>query len=224
MVQGFGNAGSVAALAFHESGAKILAVSDSQGGIHSPEGLDVQAAIQFKREHGSVVGLPGTKTITNEELLAIECDVLIPAAFENQIHRDNAATIRARLICEAANGPTTPAADDQLCRRGIPVLPDILANAGGVTVSYFEWVQNIENEQWDLNDVNRKLRRNMQCAVVAVVQRWRDLRGDSQATAQGGAAEAAGSAPAMEIDLRTAALVVAIDRVSHVALERGIWP
>ena len=220
VIQGFGNAGSVAALAFQERGATIIAVSDSQGGISTPDGLDVLAAIQFKREHGSVVGLPGSKTITNEDLLALECDILIPAAMENQIRRDNAAKIRARLVCEAANGPTTPDADEQLCRRGILVLPDILANAGGVTVSYFEWVQNIENEQWDLNDVYRKLRRKMERAVVAVVQRWKDLRGETQA--RGDLANATDPAP--PIDLRTAALVVAIDRVSHVALERGIWP
>ncbi|MFQ5530625.1 MAG: Glu/Leu/Phe/Val dehydrogenase, partial [Gemmatimonadota bacterium] len=145
-VQGFGNAGSVAARLYAEQGATIIAVSDSRGGIYSPGGLDPEAALAHKQATGSVVGLPGAEEISNEELLALECDLLIPAALENQIRADNADAVKARLIAEAANGPTTPAADRILFGRGIPVLPDILANAGGVTVSYYEWVQNIENE------------------------------------------------------------------------------
>lgn len=206
VVQGFGNAGSVAAKLFHEAGAKIIAVSDSQGGIRRSEGLDIDSVIAFKAEHETVVGLPATETVTNEQLLETDCDILIPAAMENQIRADNAARISCRLVCETANGPTTPAADEILRERGIPVLPDILANSGGVCVSYFEWVQNIENEQWDLEVVNGKLLKRMQRAVDAVVDRWQQL-GD-----------------ALKIDLRTAALVVAIDRVARVALERGIWP
>ncbi len=168
--------------------------------------MDVEAAISFKNEHGTVVGLPGTETITNEQLLELPCDILIPAAMENQIRSDNVQRLQCRLVCEAANGPTTPAADDILRQRGILVLPDILANSGGVCVSYFEWVQNIENEQWDLEEVNGKLRKKMRRAVDAVVDRWQQL---------GGVGEA---------DFRTAALAVAIDRVARVALERGIWP
>ena len=136
-VQGFGNAGSVAAQLFSQAGATILAVSDFQGGIFSKSGLDVPTVIEFKREHGTVVGFANTQAVTNEQLLGLDCDILIPAAMENQICAHNAAKTRARLICEAANGPTTPDADEILCARGVPVLPDILANAGGVTVSYF---------------------------------------------------------------------------------------
>lgn len=205
-VQGFGNAGSVAARLFCEAGAKIVAASDSQGGVHCEPGLDVEAAIAFKAEHGTVVGMPGTATITNEQLLEADCDVLIPAAMENQIRAGNAAHLKCKVVCEAANGPTTPAADDTLRERGIPVLPDILANSGGVCVSYFEWVQNIENEQWDLDEVNGKLHKKMLRSVDTVVDRWQRL---------GGLAS---------VDLRNAAMAVAIERVAHVALQRGIWP
>ena len=211
VVQGFGNAGSVAARLFAEAGAKVIGVSDSQGGIVNDAGVDLVEAAAFKKEHGTVVGLPSTQTITNHDLLMLDCDILIPAALENQIRQDNAHQIRAKLICEAANGPTTPAADEILRERDIAILPDVVANAGGITVSYFEWVQNIENEQWDLDEVNGKLRRKMQQAVDGVVDRWQALR-----------ASAADLPDA--IDLRTAALVLAIERVARVALERGIWP
>ena len=224
-VQGFGNAGSVAAQLFSQAGATVLAVSDSRGGIFSESGLDVPTVIEFKRERGTVVGFPNTQAVTNEELLGLDCDILIPAAMENQICAHNAAETRARLICEAANGPTTPDADEILCARGVPVLPDILANAGGVTVSYFEWVQNIENEQWDVDDVNSKLRRKMQRAVDAVVDRRSDLRHLSPPPqpASGTPSEATSTDPAC-VDLRTAALVVAIERTARVALARGLWP
>jgi glutamate dehydrogenase (NAD(P)+) len=139
----------------------------------------------------------------------LDCDILIPAALENQIRRDNVAAVRARFICEAANGPTTPAADRILFERGIHVLPDILANSGGVCVSYFEWVQNIENEQWDVDEVNQKLRAKMERATDTVIDNQVQLN------------KRPSGAPG---DLRTAALVVAIERVAHVALERGIWP
>jgi glutamate dehydrogenase (NAD(P)+) len=207
VVQGFGNAGSVAARLFQEAGAAVIAVSDTRGGIHNPEGLDVEAMMQFKRQQGTVVGAPGTTTVTNEDLLELECDLLVPAAIENQIRSDNAGRLRCRLVCEAANGPTTPAADDILNQAGIPLLPDILGNSGGVCVSYYEWVQNIENEQWDEEEVNGKLLRKMQRAVDGVVDRWEELRRSNP-----------------PVDLRTAALVVAIERVAQVALERGIWP
>jgi glutamate dehydrogenase (NAD(P)+) len=207
VIQGFGNAGSIAAQLFHEAGALIIAVSDSHGGIVNEKGLDLAVVSAHKAATGSVAGLDGARTITNDELLALECDILVPAALENQIRRDNVHTIQARLICEAANGPTTPAADRLLHDRGIPVLPDILANSGGVCVSYFEWVQNIENEQWDVAAVNDKLRAKMERATDAVLDR------QAQVNRAGAAA-----------DLRTAALLVAIERVAHVALERGIWP
>ena len=222
VVQGFGNAGSVAARMFRDAGATILAVSDSQGGVLAESGLDVQTAIDFKGEHGTVVGLPQTETVLNEELLSLDCDVLIPAAMENQICRHNAAEVRARLICEAANGPTSPDADDILCARGIPVLPDILANAGGVTVSYFEWVQNIENERWDLSDVNDKLRQKMTRAVDSVVDKRTELMNAPLPQPSSDDSETRGDPPC--VDLRTAALVVAIQRTADVALARGIWP
>jgi glutamate dehydrogenase (NAD(P)+) len=215
-IQGFGNAGSVAARLFRDAGARIIAVSDSQGGIVRNQGIDVAAALNHKAERGSVVGLLGTEKLTNEQLLELETDILIPAALENQIRADNAARVRCRLVCEAANGPTTPAADTILSRAGIPVLPDILANSGGVTVSYFEWVQNIENEQWDLEEVNQKLQRKMHHAVDAVLERGQSIGGKTTAPAAPGGGAV--------VELRTAALAVAIDRVSQVTLERGIWP
>lgn len=223
-VQGFGNAGSVAARLFSEAGARIIAVSDSQGGIFSEEGLDVETAMAFKREHGTVVGLPGSRTITNDDLLELECDILIPAALENQIRRDNAGRLQTRLIVEAANGPTTPAADKILTEAGVPILPDILANAGGVTVSYFEWVQNIEYQRWGLDQVNSQLRRRMRSAVDAVTDRWRKFQEMPAPDETSEAVPDANSGEAPDVDLRTAALVLAIERVSSVTLERGIWP
>ena len=211
-VQGFGQVGSVVAGLFKKAGATIIAVSDSQGGIYDEDGLDIEAAEQYKNEHGSLVGLPETKTITNDDLLALECDILIPAALGNQIRLQNVEQVKAKLVVEAANSPTTLEAEDVLTRKGIFIVPDILANAGGVTVSYFEWVQNIENEEWDLEEVNKKLRLKMNRAADAVVDRWRNLRREN------------GDADPIAINLRTAALVVAVERLANVTLERGIWP
>jgi glutamate dehydrogenase (NAD(P)+) len=208
-IQGFGNAGSIAARLFAAAGGRVIAVSDSGGGAFNGDGLDIAAVAVHKEKTGSVVGADRTRPIGNAELLALECDVLIPAALENQIHRGNASAVKARLICEAANGPTTPAADRVLFERGTPVLPDILANSGGVCVSYFEWVQNIENEQWAETDVNEKLRHKMERATDAVLDRQAALNKEHGDKA---------------VDLRTAALVVAVERVASVALERGIWP
>jgi glutamate dehydrogenase/leucine dehydrogenase len=226
-VQGFGNAGAIAAQLFHEAGARIIAVSDSAGGIFNENGMDPNKIVEHKEKSNSVVGFPGCLTITNADLLATECDILIPAALENQIRSDNAASIRARFIVEAANGPTTPAADQVLFARGIPALPDILANSGGVTVSYFEWVQNIENEQWDLTEVNRKLQLKMERATDAVVDKHREINSAIAASA-GVRLDASSTAHAFQglspIDLRTAAFVLAISRVAQVSLERGIWP
>jgi len=202
------NAGSIAAQLFQEAGARIVAVSDSGGGIHLEKGLDVPTLIAHKAKTGAVAGFAG-RAISNPELLTLECDILVPAALENQIRQDNVATVRARFICEAANGPITPAADHILFERGIPVLPDILANSGGVCVSYFEWVQNNENEQWDVEGVNSKLRTKMERATDTVINKQAEMGAKSKASA---------------IDLRTAALLVAIERVAHVAVERGIWP
>jgi glutamate dehydrogenase (NAD(P)+) len=208
-VQGFGNAGAIGAQLFAETGARIIAVSDSRGGVLREEGLDVAAVMAHKKKAGSVVGAAGTRTISNDELLALECDVLIPAALENQVRCDNAVAVRAKCVVELANGPTTPAADRMLYERGIPLLPDILANSGGVCVSYFEWVQNTENEQWDEESVNGKLRAKMERATDAVLDKQAALNRQF---------------PHDPVDLRTSALVVAIERVAHVALERGIWP
>ncbi|MDT8281876.1 MAG: Glu/Leu/Phe/Val dehydrogenase [Gammaproteobacteria bacterium] len=172
VVQGFGNVGSVCAQAFFRNGAKIIAVSDSQGGVYREEGLDPDALLAFKNEHGTVVGMPGTVTVTNEELLELECDILIPAALSQQIHAENAHRIKAKMIVEAANDPTTPEADKILAERGIYLLPDIMANAGGVTVSYFEWVQNQANQQWDIEEVNARLQKKMYKLVDVVFSRW----------------------------------------------------
>jgi glutamate dehydrogenase (NAD(P)+) len=208
VIQGYGNAGSIAAELFTEAGARVIAVSDSTGGIFDEAGLDPAAVLDHKRQTRSVVGTTGTRTITNEDLLQVECDILIPAAFESQIRSDNAAQVKAKVVSEAANGPTTPGADAILFERGIPVLPDILANAGGVTVSYFEWVQNIENEHWTEHDVNEKMRRKMDAATDAVIAMQSNIRARTSKS----------------VDLRTAAFALAIQRVSKVALDRGIWP
>lgn len=208
VIQGCGNAGAIAAELFTEAGARVIAISDSSGGVLAGEGIDWRAAVLHKQQTGSVVGLPGTKNITNAELLHVPCDVLIPAAFENQIRADNVAGVNTKVISEAANGPTTPAADRALFERGIPVLPDILTNSGGVTVSYFEWVQNHENEHWPEDEVNAKLRAKMEAATDAVLNMQLEIR-DRSGTS---------------VDYRTAAFALAIKRVARVALNRGIWP
>jgi glutamate dehydrogenase/leucine dehydrogenase len=208
VIQGFGNAGSIAAQLFTDAGARVLAVSDSTGGVAAEDALDLDGVRAHKQQTGSVVGFAGTKNITNAELLHIPCDILIPAAFENQIRADNVDGVDTKLVAEAANGPTTPAADRALFERGIPVLPDILTNSGGVTVSYFEWVQNIENQHWSEDDVNAKLRRKMESATDAVLEMQRSIRERQNAS----------------VDLRTSAFALAIQRVARVAMERGIWP
>ena len=224
VIQGFGNAGSVAAELFAEAGARIIAVSDSRGGIVCTEGVDPAAAVEHKRKTKSVVGLAGTNQVTNEELLTIPCDILIPASMENQIRSDNVHSIQTRFLVEIANGPTTPSADRILFKRGIPVLPDILANAGGVTVSYFEWIQNIENEQWDLDVVNEKLLTKMERATDLVLNRQQEIDG-SLASLNSARKKRGISGKSLEpVDLRTAAYVFAVKRVADVTLERGIWP
>ena len=202
VVQGFGNAGSYAAMFAHRAGARIIAVSDSSGAISCASGVDPAALLAHKEKTGTVAGFPGTSPISSAELLETDCEVLIPAALENQITADNAGRVRAKLVAEAANGPTTPAADEVLQRRGIPVVPDILANGGGVTVSYYEWVQNIQDEQWDEATVEAKLRKK----VVSAFHKVFDIAAEKKV------------AP------RTAAYVLALDRVAHVTELRGIWP
>lgn len=208
----------MAADAFTKAGAKVIAISDSQGGIFMEDGIDLDAAIAYRVEHGSIVGLPETMSITNEDLLTLECDILVPAAVANQINRDNAANIRAKLVVEGANAPTTPDADAILWERGIPVLPDIIVNAGGLTVSYFEWVQNTENQQWEYDDVIERLRKRMRKAMDVLISEWYEIN-DGQNAIKDGSTEHYG-----RIDLRTTALIIAIRRVARATLERGIWP
>jgi glutamate dehydrogenase/leucine dehydrogenase len=224
VVQGFGNVGSVAAKSFQDAGAIVLAVSDSQGGVYNETGLDLETITANKVEHGSVVGTPGTRTITNEELLGLECDILIPAAIGDQVCRDNAARVNTKLVVEAANRPVTPAADEILAGNGIVVLPDIVANAGGVTVSYMEWVQNIENEEWSLERINAELESKIAGAIDATVGCWRDINARDQTVLENGGEAPIEPAEEVPIDLRTAALIVAISRVARVTLKRGIWP
>jgi glutamate dehydrogenase (NAD(P)+) len=226
-VQGFGKVGGVAAQLFHEAGSRVIAVSDVGGGIIHESGLDPNSVLAHARRTGSVVGFPGAHNISNDDLLALPCHILVPAALENQIRRDNADRVQARLVVEGANGPTTPAADRILFAQGIPVLPDILANSGGVTVSYFEWVQNIENQQWDLDEVNRKLRVKMERATDAVIDKQREINSSlDQIEAERKANPRPGEPDGRlePVDLRTAAFVLAVSRVSQVSLERGIWP
>src|SRR5271167_3527097 len=156
-IQGFGNAGSLVAKLFAEKKARIVAISDSRGGVTNPRGIDPLKAMRYKERSGTVVGMPGTTRISNDDLLTMKCDVLIPAALENVITLNNVELIKAKLIAEAANGPTTPHADEVLARKGILLVPDILANAGGVTVSYFEWAQNREGFFWSEAEVNARL-------------------------------------------------------------------
>ncbi|MHC1586590.1 MAG: Glu/Leu/Phe/Val family dehydrogenase [Candidatus Hecatellaceae archaeon] len=199
-VQGFGNVGMHAAVTLAEMGAKIVAVSDSKGGIYNAEGLDPWKVAEHKAKTGSVVGFPGAKDIPGDEVLTVDCDILIPAALENQITDRNAGEIKAKIVCEGANGPTTPEADAILDRNGVLVVPDILANAGGVTVSYFEWVQNLTREQWPLDEVNRKLEQKMVGAFREVYK----------------LAESEG------VTMRTAAMMLAVKRVAEAF--KGLFP
>ncbi len=212
-IQGFGEVGATAARLFNEAGASIVAVSDSQGAIVLEQGLDLTRVMAHKAENGTVVGTAETQTISNAELLGVDCDILIPAALGNQIRGDNAASVSTSLIVEAANNPVTPLADEILYRKGIVVLPDILVNGGGVVVSFFEWVQNISNEVWELEDINQKLRQRMHRAVETVTDRWQALNTISGDETNGAAA-----------DIRTAAWIVAIERLARATLQRGIWP
>ena len=201
VIQGFGNAGSVFAENFHEAGGKVVAVSDSKGGIYNPKGLDPRAVRKHKRENGSVVGFPGADSVSNEELLELECDLLVPAALENVLHEGNAPKVKAKAIVELANGPTTLKADEIFHERGIPVAPDILANGGGVTVSYFEWVQDRAFYFWSPEEVDQKLKQFMDRAFRKVWDRSRQEK----------------------VDLRTASYMVAIERVAEAARARGLY-
>lgn len=207
-IQGLGQVGGTAMRLFHAAGARIVCVSDSRGGVASEDGLDPDAVLAHKTETGSVVGLPETVTITNDDLLMSDCDILVPAALECQVHDGNAADVRAKLIVEAANGPLTTDADEILADRGIVVLPDIVANGGGVIVSYFEWLQNLEHQRWPLDAVEERLERRVHDAVDSMVERYRAL---------------SGRGAEFEPTLRDAALGLAVTRVADVVLKRDIW-
>lgn len=174
VIQGFGNAGSFAALIFYKAGHKIIAVSESKGGICNPNGLNIPKLIEYKKTVGTIFDFPESKKITNAELLATECDLLIPAAFENQINETNASEVKAKAILELANGPTTPEADEILLKKNIPAIPDILVNSGGVIVSYFEWDQNLKNEHWTEKEVLGKLKPLMEDASKKVLEKAKE--------------------------------------------------
>ncbi len=192
VVQGFGNVGGNAAEIFAQHGYKIIAMSDSKGGVVNEAGLDLKALEQWKKDNGTLAGFPGSRTVTNAELLELPCDVLIPAALENQITFENAPNIKAKFILELANGPITPEADEILYDRGIPVVPDILANSGGVTVSTFEWEQNLKGEKWAEADVFAKLK--------TILDEESKVIHDKSVSAK--------------TDLRRAAFIIALERIS----------
>ncbi len=202
VVQGFGNAGSIAAQLMEKEGSRVLAVSDSTAGIYNPDGLDISRVVAWKAEHGTVAGFPGAQPKTNPEVLEIECDVLIPAALENQITAANAERIHAKIVAEAANGPTTPDADEILYRRGIFLIPDILCNAGGVTVSYFEWVQDLNRDHWSEEMVNGKLHEIMTKAFSETLE----------------------IAEREHVHMRMAAYLLAVQRVADATAMRGLYP
>jgi len=201
-IQGFGNAGSIAARLFAEKKARVVAISDSRGGVFNSRGIDPLKAARYKERSGTVVGMPGTSRISNDDLLTMKCDVLIPAALENVITLNNADQIKAKIVAEAANGPTTPHADEVLARKGITMIPDILANAGGVTVSYFEWVQDLQSFFWSEAEVNAKLEQVMRRAFHEVHETARKHR----------------------THMRTGAYVLAVGRVADATLVRGLFP
>jgi glutamate dehydrogenase/leucine dehydrogenase len=202
VVQGFGNAGQFSAQLVEDQGATVIAASDSKGSVYNKSGIQVPALRKHKEKTGSVAGFPGAKSISNEELLETECTILIPAALENQITGKNASKIKAKLVAEAANGPTTPDADEVLFKNKIMVIPDILANGGGVTVSYFEWLQNLRREYWTEAEVNERLDKNITKSFL-----------DTLATSE-----------KYGVNMRKASTVLAVNRVVEAIQLRGLWP
>lgn len=201
-VQGFGNVGSVSAYLLQDAGAKVVAVSDVNGGIYNANGLNVHDVLRHVKDTGSVVNYAGSDALTNAELLELKCDILVPAALENQITKDNAPRIQAKFIAEGANGPTTPNADDILHDKGVYIIPDILCNAGGVVVSYFEWVQDLQQFFWTEDEINNRLHRILRDSFAAVLQ----------------------TAERYKVDMRKAASILAIERVAQATVIRGIYP
>ena len=201
-VQGFGNVGSVSADLLNQNGAKIVAVTDWKGGVHNDKGLDIPALIAWVNEHKTVGGFPGADPLATDKIFEMDVDILIPAALENQITTENSSRIKAKIVAEGANGPTTPEAHKQLHSRGVFVIPDILANAGGVTASYFEWAQSRQGYPWDENTLAERLRTRMDDAFVTVWARAQQLG----------------------VDLRRGAHVVALDRIAAAIEARGLFP
>jgi glutamate dehydrogenase (NAD(P)+) len=201
-VQGFGNVGSYYALFMQQEGAKVIAISDSSGGFYNPKGIDIRSAIAHKQERGTLKGLGEVEQISNEELLLLDCDVLAPCALEQVITEENAARVKAKIVCEGANGPTTPAGDEILEDKGILVLPDVLANAGGVVVSYFEWVQGLQEYFWKEDEVNAKLK---EIVDKAFEETW-ELH------------------ERRDISLRLASYGLAVERVAEATMTRGLYP
>jgi glutamate dehydrogenase (NAD(P)+) len=202
VVQGYGNVGGGTVELLHEQGCRIVGVSDVKGGVYNPDGLTPEALRQHQADTGGLQGLEGAQDVTNDELLELDCDLLIPAAIEGQLTRLNADRVKASIIVEAANGPTEPEADEIFAQRGIAVVPDILANAGGVTVSYFEWVQDIQAYSWSEDEVNDRLRKIMEQSYVDVL-----------ATAE-----------SREVTMRTAATMLGVGRVAEAHATRGLYP
>jgi glutamate dehydrogenase (NAD(P)+) len=202
VVQGFGNVGSATARIAHELGFKVVGVSDVTGGVYNAKGLDIAKVSAYAQANRKLHGFPGADAVTNAELLALPCDILVPAALENQITAANAAQVKAKMIVEAANGPTTLEADRMLRDRGVLLIPDILANAGGVVVSYFEWVQGLQSFFWSEEEINSRMERIMIQGFHAV----------------------AASAKKYKVDMRTAANILAVGRVSEASHLRGIYP
>jgi len=202
VIQGYGNAGSISAQLLSKQGYKIIGVSDSKGGAYNPQGIDPLEILDYKTKTSSVKGFPKAEFISNKDLLELECDILVPAALEEVITEKNAKNIKAKIIAEAANGPTTPEADDILYQKGVFVIPDILANCGGVTVSYFEWIQGLYGYFWNEEKVNRRLKKLMLKAFKEVSR----------------------VAEREKIDNRTAAYIYAISQVAVAMKARGIWP
>jgi glutamate dehydrogenase/leucine dehydrogenase len=201
-IQGYGNAGSIAARLFAEKKAKVIAISDSRGAVHNSRGIDPIKALRYKERSGTVVGMPGASRLNADDLLTIKCDILVPAALENAITLHNADQIKAKIVAEAANGPTTPHADEILARKNIMVLPDILANAGGVTVSYFEWSQDLQGYFWSEDEVNARLEVVMRRAFNDVHETSRKYR----------------------THMRNAAYILAVGRVAEATTVRGLFP
>ncbi len=202
VIQGMGNVGGVAAELLGREGCKVVAISDSQGGVYNSKGIDPGAVLRHKEEKGSLVGFPDAEQVTNGELLELPCDILIPAAVQNQITEQNAARVQAKLIAEAANGPTTPRADLILGEKCVFLIPDIVANAGGVTVSYFEWVQDLQSLFWSEDEINAKLEKIMTRAFADVLRTAQQRR----------------------LDMRTAANALAVSRVAEAFTTRGVYP